>query len=138
MDAAEGYVEISSFAKAYDLGGWSLTTGAGKVTLPTPTRLGPGLPVILVKDAAAYQERFGPTEGLIELPALVLNPDRDQVVLQDRFTPVDRVAWGGAQPGWTLSGKRTLCRDPAGRDTSSYLDWTLRSAPSPGAPGCGR
>jgi len=138
VDATQGYVELSAFNRPYDLGGWSLATAAGVVTLPKPTMVGPGQPVLLVRSAQAFQERFGPTPGLVELPSLALNPERDQVALREGPTQVDRVAWGGGAPGWSLSGQRPLCRDPAGRDTSTYLDWTLRSAPSPGAAGCGR
>ncbi|MFZ5813888.1 MAG: hypothetical protein ACOY93_01115 [Bacillota bacterium] len=139
MDAAQGYIELGLFGpRPLDLGGWSIAGGGGEFRLPAGTTLTPGQPLLLVRSAAAFRERFGPYPYLLELPGLTLSPERDRAELRNGPELVDRVAWGGALPGWTLSGRRTLCRNPAGQDTNSYLDWTLWSAPSPGAAGCGR
>lgn len=139
MDATLGYIELSLFTPTpLDLSGWSIATPAGASPLPDGTELAPARPLIVARSAAAFVKQFGPYPHLVEMPGLTLSPKRDRVELRSAAALVDRVAWGGALDGWTLSGERTLCRNPAGQDTSSYLDWTLWSAPSPGAPGCGR
>ncbi|MFZ5823948.1 MAG: hypothetical protein ACOY94_06425 [Bacillota bacterium] len=139
VDATKGYIELSLFTPtAADLTGWTITTTAGASLLPEGSLLAPAQPLILTRNAAAFTREFGDYPNLVELPSLTLSPQRDRVELRSGPDLVDRLAWGGAMDGWTLSGRRTLCRNPAGQDTSSYLDWTLFSAPSPGAPGCGR
>lgn len=130
-------MELSLFTAPVDLSGWSLVTAAGVLRLPTGTLLLPQQPLVVTRSAAQFRQQFGPYANLIELPGLTLT-EKDRVELKDGPELVDRAAWGGALPGWSLSGRRTLCRNPASQDTSTYLDWTLPSAPSPGAPGCGR
>lgn len=138
VDVAAGYVELTLYdSKAVDLTDWVLATTAGAVRLPPKSQVAPGQPLVLVRNADAFRTQFGPYAHLVELPGLTLT-EKDKVELRNGPDLVDRVAWGGALPGWTLSGRRTLCRNPAGQDTNTYLDWTLPSAPSPGAPGCGR
>lgn len=138
-NALAGYVELSLFApQALDLGGWRLETSAGPVRLPAGSRLAPGRPLILAQSKANFAAQFGAYPDLVELPDLALAPERDRLELWHGPDLVDRIAWGGGLPGWTLSGRRSLCRNPAGQDTNTYLDWLLRTAPSPGAPGCGR
>lgn len=132
-------MELSHFGPTpLDLSGWSIATAAGEVRLPGQTLLAPNQPLIVAQSAAAFAGRFGGYPDLVELPGLALSPERGLVELRSGSGLVDRLAWGGGLPGWTLSGSRTLCRNPAGQDTNTYLDWTLWSAPSPGAPGCGR
>lgn len=140
VDASLGYVEITLFGhKRLDMSGWTVSAAArNQGRLPPKTLLAPGQPLIVARSAAAFRDRFGAYPNLVELPDLLLSTEKGRVELWSGPDLVDRVAWGGELPGWTLSGQRPLCRNPAGQDTNTYLDWTLWSAPSPGAPGCGR
>jgi hypothetical protein len=141
VDAAGGFVELSNFGAApVNLGGWTLETGAGGWAIPTGTLLAPGKPVVLVRDMAAYRQKYGAAVPGIQVSGLTLNGTRDTLTLKHGDAAVDQLAWGEAQPGWRLGSpdQAPLCRPNPGKDTNTYLDWSPANRGTPGLAGCGK
>jgi len=141
VDAGVGFLEISTFGTTpVDLAGWTLSTGTTEWTLPAGASAGPGQPLVVAQDSRTFRTAFGNVANVVEIPGLAFSTARDTLRLKKAQTLVDSLAWGGAQPGWNLPGPApsALCRPVAGKDTNTYLDWTLASRGTPGVAGCQR
>ncbi|HWI53042.1 MAG TPA: phospholipase D-like domain-containing protein [Symbiobacteriaceae bacterium] len=137
IDATNGFVELTNpTAKTLDLSGWKLSAAAGTWALPVRTTIAAGKTLVIVRDAAAFQAKYGAVVTPVEIKQLALLSNGDTVQLQKGYTSVDLVAWGAAHPGWNLP-KVPLCRPDPGKDTNTYLDWTPAARATPGTAGCG-
>ncbi len=140
-EVAPAFIEISHFGRrAVDLSGWTLTTSAGEWTLPDGSWVRPGQPLVITPDPATFRERYGGAEHLIEVPGLWVGGDRDVLELRRDGRRVDHLAWGQPEKPWQMAGPALapLCRAEPGRDTNTWLDWSVAKPATPGVAGCGR
>lgn len=141
IDAVEEFVELyNGSAATVSLDGWTLADGAASWTLPAGTSLAPAAWLTVARDAAGFTALHGSAPSVSGL-ALSLNNGGDLIVLSDAMgAEVDRVAWEGYLPGWSLAagpGEAVVRVDPA-VDTDAPSDWTVAAAgPSGGCGACG-
>lgn len=137
-DAREEWIELHNpTASAVAIGGWTLSDNSGTWTIPAGTVIAPGQFLVIARDSAGFQLLYGVNPDLDGL-TLALGNAGDVVRLKDPSgAEIDRVAWEGYLPGWSVSAGtgESIHRCPDATDTDGSADWTVRATESPGS-GC--
>lgn len=135
------FIEIyNAGSSAANLSGYRLADNGGTFTLPSGTSIAPGQYLVVTRDGAAFQARYGRAAEVTGM-TLQLGNSGDLVKLQDPAGhQLDSVAWENYTAGWSLSAGSgwSLQRRSVATGSGTAADWLVGDpTPGSGIPGDG-
>ena len=132
-DSTEEFVELyNPSCNSVSLSGYSLSDNSATFNLSGS--IGAGAYVTVARSSSGFNSLFGSAPTLSGM-TLSLGNSGDRVVLKNNGTEIDRVAWEGADSGWTIAAKNVSIARNSQTDTDSQNDWSVQS--DAGNPGSG-
>jgi competence protein ComEC len=121
-DSAEEFVDLYNPGTApVALDGYTLSDGVDTWIVPAGTVIAPDTYLSIARQTAGFTALYGFAPQVSGL-TLSLNNTGDVVVLADPAgAELDRVAWEGFEPGWTLTASSRTARPPSGGDPAELL-----------------